>query len=239
MLRTTLAATLLLSLTAAAHAQAPAAPAQPATPATPSATEPKKDAAPAKVVYPEKVTKKLWAKNDYRGSKAPALTVEAWRLEGKETKAPDLKNKTILIDFWGIGCPPCRTLIPELEQWQEKYKNDLVIIGLGSDTPKALDSFEDIRSGKIKYTLAIDTQNRTNKEVGVEGIPHVLLISSDGVVRWQGFPLSQEEQLTEEKLKQVIEADKAARAATTPAETKPAEAAPTAAKPDTKPPAKN
>ena len=28
----------------------------------------------------------------------------------------------------------------------------------------------------------------TKGAVGVRGIPHVLLVSSDGIVRWQGFP---------------------------------------------------
>jgi thiol-disulfide isomerase/thioredoxin len=222
--------------------QTPAAPAQsapevaPAKPADPAKSDPKNDK-PA--VYPEKVDKKLYAANDLRGKKAPSLQVEAWRLEGKEIKAPDLKNKTIMLDFWGIGCAPCRTLIPELEQWQEKYKNDLIIIGVGGENPKALDNFEDLRGNKIKYTLAIDTQNRTNRDVGVEGIPHVLVISSDGIVRWQGFPLSQQEQLTEEMLKRIMDTDKAARAAAQPAQATPAatqpEASATAKPGETKP----
>ncbi|HMN40796.1 MAG TPA: TlpA disulfide reductase family protein [Phycisphaerales bacterium] len=218
----------LLSIASSALAQTPSA--GPAKADAPGAPTPA-----AKAAYPEKVTKKLFAKNDLRGNKAPALTVEAWRIEGKETKAPDLKNKTILIDFWGISCDPCRRLIPELEAWQEKFKGDLVVVGLSGDTPRALDNFEDLRGNKIKYTLAIDTQNRTNRDVGVEGIPHVLLVSADGIVRWQGFPLSKEEPLTEEKLKQVIDADKAARAAAAASEKK-SDPAPTAAKPsETKP----
>jgi thiol-disulfide isomerase/thioredoxin len=242
----TIAVGLLLTLSAPALAQTPATtPAQPAPakPAESAKAEPKKDTAPAKAAYPEKVTKKLWASTDLRDKKAPELTVEAWRQEGKEIKAPDLKGKTILIDFWGISCPPCRTLIPELERWQEKFKSDLVVIGVGGDTPKALDNFEDLRGGKIKYALALDTKNTTYRAVGVEGIPHVLVISSDGIVRWQGFPLWQEEPLTEEKLKQIIDTDKAARAAAKPADTKadpakPASASTGETKPEIKPPDK-
>jgi hypothetical protein len=47
------------------------------------------------------------------------------------------------------------------------------------------------------------------KAVGVEGIPHVLIIDSTGVVRWQGFPQG-EEKLTEEIIQRIIDADKAA-----------------------------
>jgi thiol-disulfide isomerase/thioredoxin len=192
-----------------APAAQPAQPAKAVAPATPQA-EPKKDApatAATPAAYPAYVTKQLWAANDFRGKKAPALQVEEWRGE-----KPDLKNKTILVDFWGISCPPCRMLIPELEGWQAKYKDDLVVIGLSAETPKSIANFEDLRGGKIKYTMAYDPALRAYKDVGVQGIPHVLVISSDGIVRWQGFPLANEDKLTEEVMKQIIEADKAARA---------------------------
>jgi thiol-disulfide isomerase/thioredoxin len=211
---------LSLGLSAGAFAQQPSAPAnsapaaQPAAPITAAnpakpAAEPKKDSPGSETpaAYPPIVTKQLWATTDFRGKKAPDLQVEEWRGE-----KPDLKNKTILVDFWGIGCPPCRMLIPELEAWQAKFKDDLVVIGMTTDTPKAIANFEDLRGGKIKYTLAYDPAIRAYKEVGVQGIPHVLVISSDGIVRWQGFPLATDDRLTEEKMKQIIETDKAARA---------------------------
>ena len=76
--------------------------------------------------------------------------------------------------------------------------------------------------------MARDGQNRTNKEIGVKGIPHVLIISSDGVVRWQGYPLDENDTLTEAKVKQIIDTDKAARAkqGAKPDEKKPADAKP-------------
>jgi cytochrome c biogenesis protein CcmG/thiol:disulfide interchange protein DsbE len=207
---------LSLGLGALALAQPPVTPAlaaQPAqaTPAAPAApsTEPKKEAAASTTppTYPAYITKQLWAEHDFRGKKAPELQIEEWR-----GAKPELKGKTILVDFWGIGCPPCRMLIPELEAWQEKFKDDLVVIGLSNETPKSIANFEDLRGGKIKYTMAYDSTIRAYKEVGVQGIPHVLVISSDGIVRWQGFPLSPEDNLTEETMKQIIETDKAARA---------------------------
>jgi hypothetical protein len=59
----------------------------------------------------------------------------------------------------------------------------------------------------MKYNLAIDTQGRTSKVVGVKGIPHVIIMSTDGVVRWQGFPLDDKEKLTADIVQQIIAAD--------------------------------
>jgi cytochrome c biogenesis protein CcmG, thiol:disulfide interchange protein DsbE len=158
-----------------------------------------------KVEYPATPTKKVNAQRDFRNKKAPTFTVEKWL-----NRQPNRENKTVLIDFWATWCPPCRALVPELVSWHDKYKDDLVIIGISNEAPGDVAKF--ILDQKVNYAMAIDTKKKMSREVGVGGIPHVLVISSDGIVRWQGFPMG-EDPLTEEKLVQIIEADKAARAA--------------------------
>jgi hypothetical protein len=49
-------------------------------------------------------------------------------------------------------------------------------------------------------------------DIKVTGIPHVIIVSTDGIVRWQGFPLSDEEHLTEDIVRRVIEADPGVKA---------------------------
>jgi thiol-disulfide isomerase/thioredoxin len=206
------------------------------TPPTPRVDAPKPDpkgeakpkpAPEAKpVAYPPTPPKKLYAGNDFRGKKAPKIEIEEWL-----SPQADWTGKTLLVDFWATWCKPCRDLMPELEQWQEKYKADLVVVGLTGESKKVVDNFVDLRGAEVKYPMARDGQSRTNKEIGIQGIPHVLVISSDGIVRWQGFPSSDEDTLTEATLRQIIDADKAARATRPP---KPAEPKPEEKKPDGK-----
>lgn len=201
----------MMTVSVAAQPAAPAKPADPpAAPANPKA-EPVKPVVPTPATksegYPPIVRKQLFAKNDLRGKAAPKLQVEKWL-----SSEPSTKDKTVLVDFWATWCAPCRKLIPELEHWQEKYKDDLVVIGLSNEPAKTIENFVDLRGAQVKYPMAIDTAARANKEVGVEGLPHALVISSDGIVRWQGFPQSGEDTLTEETLKRIIATDKAERA---------------------------
>jgi cytochrome c biogenesis protein CcmG/thiol:disulfide interchange protein DsbE len=216
MLRPTLA--IVICATAVLHGRVLAQQTQPSKPPTlelppevkkqpkPDAKpEAKPDAAPGSAKYPATPAKKVNAKRDIRNKPAPALKVERW-LNG----TPNRKDKTVLIDFWATWCPPCRALIPELEEWHNTYKDDLVIIGISNEAPDAVLEF--MKSNKMSYTVCVDSKSTTSKSIGVEGIPHVLIISSDNIVRWQGFPYG-EERLTEDTLKQIIEADKAARAA--------------------------
>lgn len=153
--------------------------------------------------YPAIVTKKeLYAKNDLRGKAAPALEVKKW-LNGSK---PDTTGKVVLIDFWATWCPPCRNLIPELNTFKEKFGDDLVIIGLSDEPEDKLEEF--IKSTPIKYSIGTDPDKTMKKAIGIKGIPHVLVITPDNIVRWQGYPGMEEDQLTEEKLAKIIAVSK-------------------------------
>lgn len=139
--------------------------------------------------------KKLWAKS-VLNQKAPKLEVEKWLSE-----IPDTKGKFVLIDFWATWCGPCRRVIPELNEWQKKYANELVIIGISDETADKVQNAKDI---KIDYYNAIDTQARLKKELEVKGIPHCILLDPEGIVRWEGFPTLTDHELTTSVLENII-----------------------------------
>lgn len=147
-------------------------------------------------------TKTLYAKRDLRGKPAPALVAQKW-LTGA---APSTKGKVLLVDFWATWCPPCRETIPELNALAAKFKDDLVVIGISKEKPETVQSF--MKGTPMRYHVGIDQAGSMDKAVGVEGIPHVLLVSPDGIVRWQGFPLDDADPLTEKTVAQVIAASK-------------------------------
>jgi len=149
--------------------------------------------------WPKKIEKKLYAA-DFRGKKAPELQIEEM-ITGKV----DRKGKVVMVDFWATWCDPRRGLIPEINKYQEQFKDDLVVIGISDEQPAVVRNF--MKTTDMKYAQAIDTKGRTKKALNVSGIPHVIIMSTDGIVRWQGFPPSAEDPLTDKIIRQIIESD--------------------------------
>lgn len=140
--------------------------------------------------------KQLWAKS-FLNQKAPELVVEQWLSEKPETA-----GKFVLIDFWATWCGPCRKAIPELNLFQKKFADRLVVIGLSKEPAEKVLSMKD---PLIEYSSAIDTKGTTSGIIEVKGIPHCILIDPKGIVRWEGFPLLENNELTEKVIADLLE----------------------------------
>jgi thiol-disulfide isomerase/thioredoxin len=165
--------------------------------------------------YPAIVTDKtLYATTDFRGKPAPKYDVSTWKwlyaptAKGGVLTADALKGKVVVIDFWATWCGPCRELIPEMNEWAAKFKNDAVFIGLSDEKPEKINEFR--KSTPILYNVATDETKSLSKILGVKGIPHVLVIAPDGTVRWQGWPQDDKDLLTAAKLEAIIKTSQAA-----------------------------
>ncbi|HLO97472.1 MAG TPA: TlpA disulfide reductase family protein [Fimbriimonas sp.] len=152
------------------------------------------------------IKKELYAKNDFRGK--PFKQIQ-WgqTVLGQIPSKQEMSGKVLLIDLWATWCGPCRAVIPEMNKWAKKFEKDLVIVGVSDEKPEVIQEFA--KATPMNYAVTSDSTKSMSKALGVAGIPHVIVMSKDGVVRYQGFPLQEEDKLTTEKLAQIIEANKA------------------------------
>ncbi|MBC7833485.1 MAG: redoxin family protein [Phycisphaerales bacterium] len=134
--------------------------------------------------WPEKNANGLSA-NDVQGNSLPAqLGNETWI-----TAKPKTDGRVVVIDFWATWCGPCKRAMPKLDELQKKHRQDLVIMGISDEETSKVKGF--LAEHKHVYAQAVDQKKTVSDALHVQGIPHVVVMSTDGIVRWQGNPLDE------------------------------------------------
>ena len=103
-----------------------------------------------------------------------------------------LKGKIVLLDFWTYGCINCIHIIPDLKKLEEKYANQLVVIGVHSAKFDNEGETENIRQIVLRYGLEHPVVNDADfkiwKAYGIIAWPGLVLIDPEGFIidRWYG-----------------------------------------------------
>ncbi|MBU6206241.1 MAG: redoxin family protein [Alphaproteobacteria bacterium] len=100
------------------------------------------------------------------------------------------RGKVVYLDFWASWCIPCRQSFPFMEEMQNMYGHQgLVILAVNLDRNRKLaDTFlQDI--GPHNFTVDYDPKGTTPTEYKVNAMPTSVLIGRDGRVRFrhEGF----------------------------------------------------
>lgn len=144
------------------------------------------------------------------GFPAPAIDF-TWTSPDLHAKSlADLKGKVVVVDFWATWCGPCVGSFPRVRELQDRYKGyPVTIVGVtslqGSSTVwkngkvsgredtkgdpakeySLMSSF--IKDMDMTWNVAFSSQDVFNPDYGVRGIPHVVIIDPNGVVRFRGL----------------------------------------------------
>ena len=140
---------------------------------------------------------------DFQGKPMPlALGKESVLSEGMTLE--DTKGKVLVIDFWATWCGPCIAAAPKLEKLQKDHKDNLQVIAVSglSEDRNTVESF--LAEHKEPFLQLFDPEMKVFNEFKSTGIPLVLVVSTDGVIRWMGNPHQNE---FRNAVEQVIAAD--------------------------------
>jgi thiol-disulfide isomerase/thioredoxin len=104
-------------------------------------------------------------------------------LDGNQVSLASFKGKVILLNFWATWCGPCKAEIPGFVELQEKYRNDLVVVGYSvDDTAEKARAFA--TEYKMNYPILLGEGREDVQDAfgPIWGIPASFLISRDGKV---------------------------------------------------------
>ncbi len=106
-----------------------------------------------------------------------------WINSGPITLA-QLRGKIVLLDFWTYCCINCHHILPTLARLEEKYQNELMIIGVHSGKFDAERNSENIRRKVAEYRIKHPVVNDANMTIwerfDVQSWPTIVLIAPDG-----------------------------------------------------------
>jgi thiol-disulfide isomerase/thioredoxin len=114
-------------------------------------------------------------------------------LAGKEIPLASLKGKVVLVNFWATWCEPCRTEIPWMIEFQQKYADKgftMLGVAMDDDGKSVVDPFVakthfDVRGHQMAmdYPIVLGNDDLASKFGGLFGLPTSVLISRDGKVQ--------------------------------------------------------
>ncbi|MGB9179900.1 MAG: thioredoxin-like domain-containing protein [Pyrinomonadaceae bacterium] len=119
--------------------------------------------------------------------RAPELTGgRGWLNTDKPLSLAALKGKVVLLDFWTYGCINCIHIIPDLKKLEQKYANNLVVIGVHSakfDNEKETDNIRRIiMRYEIEHPVVNDADFAIWQAYAVRAWPTQYLIDPAGYV---------------------------------------------------------
>ncbi|MBZ5556427.1 MAG: TlpA family protein disulfide reductase [Acidobacteriia bacterium] len=113
---------------------------------------------------------------------APVAAFTARDLDGRDISPAALRGKVIIINFWATWCPPCRAEIPDLIALQEKYRDQLQIIGISEDEEPAGTVKRFAAENKMNYPIVMTSPELEKRFPGVSALPTSFIVDRESRV---------------------------------------------------------
>ncbi|HXG65758.1 MAG TPA: thioredoxin-like domain-containing protein, partial [Blastocatellia bacterium] len=109
-----------------------------------------------------------------------------WLNTDRPLSIRELRGKVVLLDFWTYCCINCIHVIPDLKKLEQKYANELVVIGVHSAKFTTERDTDNIRQAILRYEIEHPVVNDAAMEVwqlyGARAWPTLMLIDPAGKV---------------------------------------------------------
>lgn len=121
------------------------------------------------------------------GYKAPDF--ELADLDGNKVALKDFQDKVIALFFWATWCPYCRKEVPKLVKLNQEF-NDKGLVILAIDYNENVNKLKQFaQKNSINYKILIDKTGEVFETYGIPGVPVVMFLDKQGIIRTIEFGL--------------------------------------------------
>jgi thiol-disulfide isomerase/thioredoxin len=117
---------------------------------------------------------------------APEFPRVEWLNTDRPLSLAGLRGKVVLLDFWTYGCINCMHVIPELKRLEEKYTDELVVVGIHSAKFRNESDTDNIRQVVLRYGVEHPVANDRDfliwRAYAVRAWPTLVLVDPAGYV---------------------------------------------------------
>ena len=100
-----------------------------------------------------------------------------------------LRGKVVVLEFWATWCAPCIAAIPHLNELADHFKGKPVqFIAITDEQSNVIELF--LKKRAIRAWIGLDTDKSMFKSYHVGGIPHTIVVNTNGVIEGITYPLS-------------------------------------------------
>lgn len=118
-----------------------------------------------------------------RGLTAPNF--QATDLEGKEHDLHSYFGKPILLEFWSKYCPYCKEIRPDVNQLEEEYSGDIILMTMARETDRD-ELKEHLKENPKQGIFVLRNDEVWNTFNPITATPTFYLIDSDGIIKMKG-----------------------------------------------------
>lgn len=120
---------------------------------------------------------------------APLPAVTFRTTDGRTMSTRDWLGKVAIVNFWATWCHPCRIEIPDLIKLQDRYRDQLIVVGISAEIP-GVDLANDAKSTglaknfaaaqRINYPIVMQTSELLEIFRGIFAMPTTFVIDREG-----------------------------------------------------------
>ncbi len=90
----------------------------------------------------------------------------------------DLQGNITIIDFFGTWCIPCIKALPELKMYKQKFKDDVNVVLISSETEVKLSSFVNSRK-PFDFPIIVDEDNLFSNAFAPPSYPYTIILDKN------------------------------------------------------------